>query len=101
GPRRPSRDRAWRRVPRPLRLGGVPRAVEEAIAGGVARLLVLDPAIERPALIGPLRAAIVALHHGIVTHGMGAGIGHQRRPVLGAAAIAVGLAGRVLVEDIE
>src|SRR5690348_17871479 len=49
-----------------LRLGGVPRAAKETVAGGVARLLILDPAIERPALIGPLRGAVVALHHGIV-----------------------------------
>src|SRR5690606_15334355 len=79
---------------------GVPDSAD-AVAGGVAGLGVLDPELERHALEGPHLAAVGAVDDGEVTLRLGAGIGHQRRPVLGALVVAVGHAGSVLVVGVE
>src|SRR3546814_13377559 len=85
-----------------LRLGDVPGVVQEAIAGGIARLLVLDPGVKRLALVGPLLAAVVAADHAPVARALGAGRNRQRRPVLRAGAVADRLARHgVLLEGVE
>src|SRR5574341_1046516 len=83
-------------------LGGVPDVVE-AVAGHVAGLGILGPVVQRPALAGPLLAAVVARDEAPVAAGGGAGGGHQRRPVGGAGAVAHALAraGRIAVEGVE
>src|SRR3990167_8111152 len=82
-------------------LGGAPHLVH-AVAGLVAGLGVLDPEIQRFALVGQLHAAVVALHGAVVTARRGA-FGLQSGPVGGAGAVADGLAAArcVAVEGVE
>src|SRR6516165_7643196 len=71
-----------------LRLGNVPNAVGETIAGDVTRLLVVFPGIERVPFVSPLLAAIVARDDAVVAHLHRVGRSHQGRPIAGAWAIA-------------
>src|SRR4051794_4289614 len=80
---------------------GVPGAAD-AVAGGVARGLVLDPAIEGHALIGhDLLIAALAVDEGEITRDGRRGVDHDRRPIDGALVVAVRNAHGVLVPDIK
>jgi hypothetical protein len=82
-------------------LGDVPGAVQEPVAGGVAGLAVLREGVERFALVGPLRRAVVAGHHGPPRRSLGSRIRLQRGPVGGAWTVAGRLALHVLVEGVK
>src|SRR5665647_1299725 len=84
-----------------LRLRDMPGAVEEAVAGDVARLLVVLPGVERLALVCDLLGAVVACDDGVAGRRLGIGCGRQRWPVAGAWAVAGRLAAGVLIERIE
>src|SRR6185312_3384679 len=84
-----------------LLLGDVPGAVQEAVAGLVARLGVLDEGVDRLAVQRPLLEAVVARDDGPGAHRLGAVGGQSWRPILGALAVARRLAGGVLVEGVE
>src|SRR6185437_7428094 len=84
-----------------LLLGDVPGAVQEAVAGLVARLGVLDEGVDRLAVQGPLLEAVVARDDGPGAHRLGAVGSKGGRPILGALAVARRLAGGVLVEGVE
>src|SRR5690606_34089425 len=73
-----------------LLLDGSMPGSANAVARGVARLLVLDPEVERPAIVGPDLAAVGTIDEGEVALGLGVGRGNQRGPVLGALVVAVG-----------
>src|SRR5574337_72196 len=83
-------------------LRDVPDALE-AVTAAVAGLLVLLPGVHGLALVRPLVAAVGACDHAPVALALVAGGGGQRRPVLGAGAVALALAGacRVVVEGVE
>src|SRR5216683_5533442 len=55
----------------------MPGAVEEAVAGDVAGLLVFRERIERLALVGPLLGAVVAADDGVAVARLVAGFGLQ------------------------
>ena len=76
----------------------MPSAIEEAVAGDVARLVVVFPRIERTTFVGPLLAAIVARDDAAIAHRHSAGRSRQGRPIARARAVARRLATRVLVE---
>src|SRR4051812_19618697 len=69
----------------------------QAVAVGVARLLVADVAVERVAVERHLRRAVGALDLGHLQPGRRT----RRRPVGGTRAGAVALVGRVLAEGVE
>src|SRR5262249_49366478 len=71
------------------------------VAGGVAGLLVVDEGVEGLAIVRPLQRAVLALDDGQVADRLVLRRRLRRRPVLGAFAVAVGLALGVLVVGIE
>ena len=81
----------------------MPGVVEEAVTSLVARLLVLDPEVERLAFQCPLLLAVVTGDDAVVAAGGSAIHGEERRPVRGAGSVADALAaaGGVLVEGVE
>src|SRR2546429_8848871 len=79
-----------------LLLDDVPDVLD-AVAGLVARLLVLDPEVDGLPLVGPLLGTVVSVDGGPVSRGLRVRRGLQRRPVLGARAVASALARGVLV----
>src|SRR4051794_34839521 len=83
----------------PLRLGDVPDVVE-AVAGDIAGFGVLGPGVQRLAFVSPLLTAVVARDDRPIAGSRTAG-GTEWRPVLGAGAVAGGLAAGVLVEGVE
>src|ERR1700751_369362 len=84
-----------------LRLRNVPSAIEEAVAGDVARLRIVFPGIERAAFVGPLLAAVGARDDSGVAHRLLADHSHQGRPTAHARAVEGRLAARILIEDIK
>src|SRR5258708_39271946 len=76
----------------------MPGAVEEAVAGDVAGLLVFRERIERLGLVGPLLGAVVAADDGVAVARLVAGFGLQDRPVCGAGTVAGRLSAGILVE---
>src|ERR1700745_2707447 len=84
-----------------LWLRNVPGVVVDAVAGCVARLLVLHPAVERLTFVGPLLRAIVAGDNRPTSRGLARAVSLQRRPVFRAFAVAIRLAGRVFVKGVE
>src|SRR5450830_1720568 len=68
---------------------------------GVARLAVLDPAVERHVLVGPLLAAVIAGDNAVTISRLGTGSNWQRRPVAGARSVAHGFARSVLGEGVQ
>src|SRR3984885_8321202 len=83
-----------------LRHGDVPDAVD-AVAGYIAGLAVLVPAIERLVLVGPLLAAVAAGDQGKIAGGAGVGGCDQWHPEICALTVAIRLALAVVVERVE
>src|SRR5512134_2549850 len=85
-----------------LFLDHVPDLVE-AVAGLVARLLVLDPQIERLALVGPLLPPVIARDDRVVAAWLVFRGCFQRRPDRGTLGVAhaPARARRVLVESVQ
>src|SRR6188768_3486848 len=54
----------------------MPGIAGDAVAGNIAGLSILDPGIERLALVGPLLAAVVANDDGIGAVGLGVAADH-------------------------
>src|SRR5690606_6908210 len=81
------------------RLGGLPRA--DAVAAGIAGLLVLGVGVQRLAVVGPLQGAVAAGDQAPFAAGLGVLLGDQRRPDVGAFLVAVGLAFLVLAVGVE
>src|SRR6476646_3762948 len=93
----PPREREWL----PLFLGRMLSVAREAVAGLVAGLRVLRPRVERPALVRPLLAAVVARDDRPVAARGGSAGRHQRRPVRRARTAAGALAAGILVKRVE
>src|SRR6478609_9435941 len=68
---------------------GIPHALH-AVAGNVAGFGILDPQVERHAVLGPLFLPVLAGHERICTVGLGVVTRHEGRPVLGAIVVAIG-----------
>jgi hypothetical protein len=102
----PLLDVSGRHIPRGpeatcLRFREVPCAVQEAIAVDVAGRGVLLKRVKRLTLVGPHFLAVVAGKDGHVRVRLGVVACHQRRPVLGAGAVAHRFAAGILVEGIK
>src|SRR6476660_2490872 len=93
------RGRPW--IFRPSRLCQVPGPVQEAVAFDLARGRIVLEGVERLALIGPHLLAVVPDHDGHIGGRLGVVGGCERRPVLGAGAVAHRFAPGVLVESIK
>src|SRR5471032_144619 len=76
--------------------------VLEIVAVGIAGFLVFRERIDALAFVRPLVTTIGCRHHGPVTLGFVRGIGHDRRPRLGATAAArAWTRRRIFVERVE